>query len=254
MAVQEKAIVLLSGGLDSTVSLAWAVREFSVVRAIFVAYGQKALRAEANAAGEIARRYNVEVLHVELPFFAQICRSYETVSAHKCEGSSQLPPDTTDELLSVWVPNRNMVFASIAAAFGESLGCEVVVTGFNAEEGEQFPDNTQEFVTRMNSALELSTLSSVRLVCPLIDLDKVIFGKKVSNRRRIKNLVQINTSIPGTITLIDRMRFFHLYTGKNHLKKEDKEIIRKIIRLSWKRNPHWHPRFGIDSKKIVRWQ
>jgi len=88
----------------------------------------------------------------------------------------------------------------------------------------------------------------------LIDLDKVIFGKKVSNRRRIKNLVQINTSIPGTTTLIDRVRFFHLYTGKNHLKKEDKEIIRKIIRLSWKRNPHWHPRFGIDSKKIVRWQ
>ncbi|RLC47899.1 MAG: 7-cyano-7-deazaguanine synthase QueC [Candidatus Coatesbacteria bacterium] len=173
MAVHEKAIVLLSGGLDSTVSLAWAVREFSVVRAIFVAYGQKALRAEANAAGEIARRYNVEVLHVELPFFAQICRRYETVSAHKCEGSSQLPPDTTEELLSLWVPNRNMVFASIAAAFGESLGCEVVVTGFNAEEGEQFPDNTQEFVTRMNSALELSTLSSVRLVCPLIDLDKV---------------------------------------------------------------------------------
>ncbi len=172
MTAQQKAIVLLSGGLDSTVSLAWAVREYNVRMAIFFGYGHKAFRMEANAVAGMVPRYNVEVLHIELPFFAQVSRSYEASNTHKTGNSSERPSDATDELRRVWVPNRNMVFVSIAAAIAETLGCEVVVAGFNAEEAEQFPDNSDEFVARMNSALALSTLSSVRLVCPLIGLCK----------------------------------------------------------------------------------
>ena len=172
MSPRQKAIVLLSGGLDSTVSLAWAVREYNVTRAIFVGYGHKASRMEATGVTAIARRNKVEVSHIELPFFAQLCRSYEAINTHTTADSSERPSDATGELRRVWVPNRNMVFVSIAAAFAEALGCEVVVAGFNVEEAEQFPDNSDEFVARMNRALELSTLSSVRLVCPLIGLCK----------------------------------------------------------------------------------
>jgi serine/threonine protein kinase len=84
----------------------------------------------------------------------------------------------------------------------------------------------------------------------LIDLDQVLFLERVSKRRKIKNLVQINTSIPWEITLADRMRFFHHYTGKKRLEKEDKQMIQSIIRLSWKRNPRCHPRFKMDAGKI----
>jgi len=88
----------------------------------------------------------------------------------------------------------------------------------------------------------------------LIDLDQVLFLKRISKRRKIKNLVQINTSIPWEITLADRLRFFHHYTGRKRLEKEDKQMIQSIIRLSWKRNPRWHPRFRMGAGKIREWQ
>ena len=172
MSPRQKAIVLLSGGLDSAVSLAWAVREYNVIRAVFVEYGHKASPMEASAVTAVARRCKVEASRTKLPFFAQLCRSYEAVTTRATTDSSEQPSEAIDELRRVWAPNRNMVFVSIAAAFAEALDCEVVVAGFNAEDAEQFPDNSAEFAARMNHALELSTLSSVRLVCPLIGLRK----------------------------------------------------------------------------------
>jgi len=70
----------------------------------------------------------------------------------------------------------------------------------------------------------------------------------------MKNLIQINTSIPNEITLTDRMRFFHHYSGKRQLEKMDKKLLGKIVRLSWKRNPHWHPRFKMGAGRIREWQ
>jgi 7-cyano-7-deazaguanine synthase len=74
---------------------------------------------------------------------------------------------------AVWVPNRNGVFINIAAAFAESLGCEAVVCGFNAEEGQTFPDNTAEYAQAATAALAYSTLSQVRVWSPTQDLTKV---------------------------------------------------------------------------------
>lgn len=84
----------------------------------------------------------------------------------------------------------------------------------------------------------------------LIDLDKVLFLKKVSRRRKIKNLCQINTSLPWQVTLTDRMRFFHHYTGKKYLGKEEKKTIKKIIKLSGERYLRWHPRFKMGAIRI----
>lgn len=172
MTAEQKAIALLSGGLDSTVALAWAVREYEVRRAVFVGYAHNALKAESTAVAGIARHYEVEVANVGLPFYVDLCQSFAALNEGESLDGSQDEQGSPDELRRVWVPNRNMVFVSIAAAFAESLGCEAVVAGFNAEEAEQFPDNSFKFVKRVNEALELSTLSRVRLVCPLIELRK----------------------------------------------------------------------------------
>ena len=88
----------------------------------------------------------------------------------------------------------------------------------------------------------------------LIDLDQISFLKKVSTRQKVKNLCQINTSIPGKVTLADRLRFFHCYTGKRKLEKKDRKMIKKILRSSWKRNPRWHPRFRMNAETIRKWQ
>lgn len=88
----------------------------------------------------------------------------------------------------------------------------------------------------------------------MIDLDHVVFARELSSQRRAKNLVQINTSVPAVMTLTDRMRFFHQYTGREKLSAEDKRFIRGIIRSSWERNPHWHPRFKMGARRIREWQ
>ena len=88
----------------------------------------------------------------------------------------------------------------------------------------------------------------------LIDLDQISFLKKLSSRKKIKNVCQINTSIPWEATLSDRLKFFYFYTEREKLNKKDRRMIKKILRSSWKRNPHWHPRFRMDAETIRKWQ
>lgn len=73
---------------------------------------------------------------------------------------------------SVWVPARNVVLISVAASLLDALGGGDIIVGFNAEEGATFPDNTPEFVERMNEMLKYGTMAKVKVVAPLIELDK----------------------------------------------------------------------------------
>jgi 7-cyano-7-deazaguanine synthase len=72
----------------------------------------------------------------------------------------------------VWVPNRNGVLLNVAAAYAERRGCDVVVTGFNREEADDFPDNRADYVSAVNAALLFSTRNGVRVVSFTQDLDK----------------------------------------------------------------------------------
>ncbi len=172
-----RSIVLLSGGLDSTVSLAHAVQETEVAMCLTFDYGQRAAAKEIKAANAIAGFYNLKQKVVELPFLAEITG---TALVHK---DRTLPEPDADDLddpekssrtaASVWVPNRNGVFVNIAAAFCEAYGCGIVVTGFNREEARTFADNSRDFVNAVNASLSFSTLNGVKVVSYTQRLDKV---------------------------------------------------------------------------------
>ncbi|MEP9411071.1 MAG: hypothetical protein HRF42_06645 [Candidatus Brocadia sp.] len=78
-----------------------------------------------------------------------------------------------------------------------------------------------------------------------LDLDRVSFYKKITIKKRVKNLSQLNASIPHCITYTDRLRFYRTYAGVKNLTKEDKEILRAIIRLSIQRKHVWNPKTPI---------
>jgi len=78
----------------------------------------------------------------------------------------------TEATSQVWVPNRNGLFINIAAAFAESSAASLIVTGFNREEGNSFPDNSPHFVEAANRALETSTLRRIRVISYTQDLTK----------------------------------------------------------------------------------
>lgn len=172
-----KSVVLLSGGLDSSVCLAYAVTESKVDLALTFNYGQRAAEKEILAAARLAKYYNVKHLVIDLPWLAGI-----TSTALMGDSQVELPEPTDSELddfqaanntaAAVWVPNRNGLFVNIGACYAESLDCRQVITGFNREEAVTFPDNTPEFVQAASVAMSFSTANQVKVLSYTGRLDK----------------------------------------------------------------------------------
>jgi len=158
------AVILLSGGLDSVVSAYAARDEHQPELAITFDYGQRAAARELEAALRVAADLGVDHRLIKLPWLARLAPAAVT------DPGADLAAATD---ATVWVPARNAVFISIAAAYAETLECEAIVCGFNAEEGDAFPDNTPEFVTRADALLELATRNAPRVVAPTLNLTKL---------------------------------------------------------------------------------
>lgn len=173
-----KSIVLLSGGLDSTVNFCKALNETKVVLALTFNYGQRAASNECSRARKICKKYGVIHRVIDLEWLKGVSQQGALVNLKKRLpklSSSQLDDRETalKTAKKVWVPNRNGVFIHIAASFAEGLEADQVVVGFNAEEAITFPDNSLDFLNRVNSSLELSTLSRPKVVCYTTDCRKV---------------------------------------------------------------------------------
>jgi len=169
------SVVLLSGGLDSTVALAATVADGGTVCALNFFYGQKSAAEEISASRRICASMDVEFIKVPLLFLADCARESalvdQAVAVPDGEEAIRGEHDLTDPG-SVWIPNRNGYFINAAAALAEARGFTDVVIGINAEEARVFPDNTMKYLRRVNRALELSTLNKVTVKAPTGKLTK----------------------------------------------------------------------------------
>jgi len=166
--------VLFSGGLDSTTALSWACRRYDEVRALTFDYGQRH-RVEIAMARKISRRLGIPqvVLKVDL---AQIGGSSLTdmnipVPGHgKPSGSPGGPPST-------YVPFRNGVLLSLAAAWAESRSITDIVCGFHVLDSPDYPDTREDFVRAMEKAVNKGTKAAcggprMRIRAPFIRMNK----------------------------------------------------------------------------------
>lgn len=171
------AIALLSGGLDSGVAAAsFAAQPGNEIRAaLYCDYGHRAAVREFAAAEAFAARLQVPLHRYELPWLADLSRH---AGSKLLAGMGSLPsataaaPGDEHSAQAVWIPARNAVFVSIAAAAAEALGANCVVAGFNREEAVTFPDNSQEFLAAATAFLQLGTRCGVEVVSPTIAWDK----------------------------------------------------------------------------------
>jgi 7-cyano-7-deazaguanine synthase len=172
-----KSIVLLSGGLDSTICFREAVDSHETQLALFFDYGQIAIDKELEAASGIASRLGVRFESIELPWLKPLCRS------PLVDTDAQWPDLTEQEIAScseaaqesakqVWIPNRNAIFINVAAAFAESIGAEKIIVGFNKDEAATFPDNSLPFLEAVNNSLRFSTHQTVQVEAPCKDMTK----------------------------------------------------------------------------------
>ncbi len=169
------SITLISGGLDSIVATACAMREGDVRLAITVDYGQRAAAREIEAAREVCARLGVPHETIDARWLAS------AGGGALVERDVAVPEPEPDELsgeaaersaAAVWVPNRNGVLVNIAAARADASGAEAVVVGFNAEEAETFPDNGVAFLEALERAFAYSTRAGVRVHAPLASFGK----------------------------------------------------------------------------------
>lgn len=166
--MSKKSIILLSGGLDSLVSLELGHIEYNIRLALTFDYGQMPAQKEIEASKKIADYYKIENKVIKLPFLKEI-----TSNAYIQGG--ELPREnigTIESAKAVWVPNRNGLFLNIAASYADSYGFSHIIFGANKQEGLTFPDNTPEFVSGINEEFKYSTQNGVEVVAPLINYNK----------------------------------------------------------------------------------
>jgi 7-cyano-7-deazaguanine synthase len=154
-----KAIALLSGGLDSVVSMLLAREKAEIVLALTIDYGQKARINEIRSSASFCSLYGIKHQVVELPFMLEM-------------KSGIIESSGLDDS-SPWVPNRNGLIINLAACYAENLKADWVICGFNREEGVDFPDNTQEFVEAISRSLYYSTLNKVEIRSFVQNMDKI---------------------------------------------------------------------------------
>lgn len=165
-----KSIILLSGGLDSLVSLGLKKEELNVSLALTFDYGQKSAEQEIEASEKICEYYKIEQKIIKLDWLKNITQT-SLVSDKDIPTGNELD-NSENSAKSVWVPNRNGLFLNIAGSFADSYGYDFILIGANKEEGQTFPDNTQEFINAINKEFEFSTQKSPKVVAPLINSDK----------------------------------------------------------------------------------
>ncbi|WP_297435795.1 7-cyano-7-deazaguanine synthase QueC [Thermococcus sp.] len=180
----KRAVVLFSGGLDSTACLYWAKRNYDEVIMVTANYGSNEERVTNRVAEFFSKELDVPLKIVRLDFLEEFSKLRGTTLV-----GGETPKVTREELenferaketaKSVWIPARNVVLISLAASLLDALGGGDIIVGFNAEEGATFPDNTSEFVEKMNEMLKYGTMADVKVVAPLIDLDKRGIAKRL---------------------------------------------------------------------------
>ena len=170
----KKAISVLSGGLDCTVATCVFDEEYEI-HAITFDYGQKAVKQEIDASKRICEKMGWMHEVIDLPWLSKI----STSSLNTDADIPELGEDDLDDLdkssetaSSVWVPARNTVFTSIALSYAESIGAEIIIVGWNGEEGTTFPDNSKQYMEKFNELIDVGSPDKIRIEAPAIDLNK----------------------------------------------------------------------------------
>ena len=172
--MSSKAVVLLSGGMDSCVTAAIARHSGHRLALLHAGYGQRTETRERRAFDQIADFYNVnERLTVQLAHFAQIGGSALT-DAHIAVPEHAAPPAAASEIPPTYVPFRNAHFLSVAVSWAEVIGATAVFICAVAEDSSGYPDCRPEYYRIFQELVRAGTRPETRIeiVTPIIGMRK----------------------------------------------------------------------------------
>lgn len=160
----KKTILLLSGGLDSAVTLAYLKNLNIDIHAIHFNYWQKH-GIEIRSAEKIADKYNIPFDVINLPILH---------GSSLTDYLTEIPKDRKEmkDIPSTYVPARNIIFLSFALNIAMAEKAQFVATGVNAIDYSGYPDCRPEFLDAFQKVIDTGTNSDIRIVAPLVNLSK----------------------------------------------------------------------------------
>lgn len=161
---QGKAVVVFSGGQDSTTCLFWAMERFEEVEAVTFNYGQRH-KLELECASQIAEDLNVKHHILDMSLLNQLAPNALTRDDIEIEHKD-------GELPSTFVDGRNMLFLTFAAVLAKQIGAAHIVTGVCETDFSGYPDCRDVFVKSLNVTLNLSMDYPFVIDTPLMWLNK----------------------------------------------------------------------------------
>jgi len=167
------AVVILSGGLDSTVATRLAVELYGKdkVHALSFEYGQKQA-VELEMAATTCHNLGVKHSIVNLRVLGDIARGFSANIAGTSIKMPTIQDVVGDPRPATYVPNRNMIMLSIAASYAEVNGLDKVICGLQSRDEYSYHDCTPEFIQQLNNALGMNRKHTVEIIAPFNYLTK----------------------------------------------------------------------------------
>lgn len=173
-----KALVVFSGGLDSTVALYWARAHYGVVATVTFDYGAKHNAREGAYARRTCEKLGVENTVLDLGFMDRYFKS----NLLRSGGAVPEGHYTAENMKATVVPFRNGIMLAVAAGLAESCDCGVLILGNHSGDHAIYPDCRPEFIAGMRAAVRAGTEKQIDVVSPFCDSDKaaiVRLGKEL---------------------------------------------------------------------------
>ena len=165
--INDKAIVLLSGGLDSATCLYWAKNQKYDIYALTLNYYDRWIR-EIESARQLSKNVNVKLIEVEIPFVKEAFNVLGYEGEYVKDG---------DVRWSFYIPVKNLMFYSIAAHYAEYMNAKWIVGGHNKQDMEFYTDTTKDYIYTLNRLFRdgcmLCDNSYYEIKTPLVELDRL---------------------------------------------------------------------------------
>jgi 7-cyano-7-deazaguanine synthase len=161
----EKAVVVFSGGQDSTTCLFWAKEQFAEVEAMTFDYNQRH-RSEIECAKEVTKELGIKHHILDMSLLNQLAPNALTRS------DIEVKDGENGELPSTFVPGRNLLFMSFAGVLASQVGARHIVTGVCETDFSGYPDCRDIFIKSLNVTLNLSMDENFVIHTPLMWLNK----------------------------------------------------------------------------------
>ncbi|PLR76563.1 7-cyano-7-deazaguanine synthase QueC [Bacillus sp. V3-13] len=167
---KDKAVIVFSGGQDSTTCLFWALEQFDEVEAVTFDYNQRH-KNEIECAKEITKELGIKHHILDMSLLNQLAPNALTRSEIKVEEGAE------GALPSTFVPGRNLLFLSFAGVLARQIGAKHIVTGVCETDFSGYPDCRNVFIQSLNVTLNLAMNAEFVIHTPLMWLDKAATWK-----------------------------------------------------------------------------